>query len=785
MRSGSLAYLLTLATDDTSVPDAELLARFAGNGDAAAFELLVRRHADLVWRVCRCELPHDAHSAEDAFQTTFLVLARKAGSVRGSTVAGYLFRVARNAALRVRKRVGNVTEATLEMGVEPAEPNECSVAVIEEVERLPDKFRLPVLLCFFEDCTHVEAANRLGWAVGTVASRLARAKDRLRVRLTHRGMALPAILAGVSVPAATVRAAVMMATTPSAVPTLLSELSREVSIVMANAKAKWIGGGILATLLLTGSVGMMARTAGPGPEEPTPAAKVKPATKAPVPETPEAADLKKLQGVWRITKIENNRGVAPAKDIEPMRWEIVGSIVTAIDGPDEKRHKSRIALDASTSPKRITQTELTDDEDKPGRKIECIYELKGDTLRICMGDTRPTEFKVEQGVDGGLIELERMPDAVSELKKFQGRWRVTKLVGDPGIATAKEIESMRWEFTGDTISCQDGPGKEVKMKFTFDATKSPKQITMTAPPVPEAQVGTKLEGIYEFKDDTLRICFGKVRPTEFKVAKEGNDGLVELERLPKPEAKAPKKETPEAAELKKLQGVWRVTKLETTRGVAPAKEIEPMRWEFVGDTVFTIDGPEESQKLKMQVVIDVSKSPKQMIATGRTRTRESVVENKAEGIYELKGDTLRFCSSFPGKPLPTEFKVEKDSDTSLIEFERVPKGIRELKDLAGEWKYSAVQEGKELSTGTMDIYRDVIWITLGDKVEKAIVSLDSDNGFFDITPITAPAKPILGRFTWKDDKLTIYSGLPGAERPAEAKAGKGVTVAVMVRAVKK
>ena len=245
--------------------------------------------------------------------------------------------------------------------------------------------------------------------------------------------------------------------------------------------------------------------------------------------------------------------------------------------------------------------------------------------------------------------------------------------------------------------------------------------------------------------------------------------------------------------MKKLQGKWKVTRLETGRSIASAEEIEPIRCEIVGNTIFTINSREESQNMKMQIVLDLTKSPKQMMLTATRKPGlkpgEANVPYKSEGIYELKGDTLRFCSSDPGKPLPTGFKVEKDSDTSLIELERVPKGIRELKDLAGEWKYSAVQEGKELSTGTMDIYRDVIWITLGDKVEKAIVSLDSDNGFFDITPITgpiaAPAKPLLGRFTWKDDKLTIYSGLPGAERPAEAKTGKGVTVAVMVRAVKK
>ena len=526
MRSGSLAYLLTLASDDTSVPDAELLARFAGNGDATAFELLVRRHADLVWRVCRCELPHDAHSAEDAFQTTFLVLARKAGSVRGSSVAGYLFRVARNAALRVRKRVGNVAEATGEVGVEPAEPNEYSVAVIEEVERLPDKFRLPVLLCFFEDCTHVEAANRLGWAVGTVASRLARVKDRLRIRLTHRGMALPAVLAGASVPATTVRAAVMMATTPSAVPTLLAELSREVSIVMAQAKAKWIGGGILAALLLTSGVGMMARTASPGPEEPKPVAKVKPAAKAPVPETPEASELKTLQGVWRVTKIENNLGITTGKRTETMRWEIVGSTVTAIDGPGEnQRSKSRIALDGTKSPKRIAQTALTEPGDKPGRKIEGIYEVKGDNLRICFGE-------------------------------------------------------------------------------------------------------------------------------------EGK--------------------------------------------------------------------------------------------------------------------------------LPTEFKVEKGADMGLIELQRILESIRDLKDLAGEW--TLTPDGKPNDFATVDVYRDVIWMTHEGKTEKAIISLDAEKGFLDIAPITGPidsqGKPMLGRFTWKENKLTIYSGIPGAERPAEARAGNGVTVTLMERVKK-
>ena len=181
---------------------------------------------------------------------------------------------------------------------------------------------------------------------------------------------------------------------------------------MAHAKLKWIGGGVLAALLLTGGPGTMVLAAGPSPDEPKPAARDKPVAKAPEKETPEAAELKNLQGVWRVTKIETNRGVAPAKAIEPMRWQIVDSTIIVIDGPDDKqRNKSRIALDVTKSPKRITQTALTGPGEKPGRNIEGIYEVKSDKLRICFGEEGkdfPTEFKVVKGTDMGLIELERV-----------------------------------------------------------------------------------------------------------------------------------------------------------------------------------------------------------------------------------------------------------------------------------------------------------------------------------------------------------------------------------------
>lgn len=84
----------------------------------------------------------------------------------------------------------------------------------------------------------------------------------------------------------------------------------------------------------------------------------------------------------------------------------------------------------------------------------------------------------------------------------------------------------------------------------------------------------------------------------------------------------------------------------------------------------------------------------------------------------------------------------------------------------------------------MEIYRDMSWMTSGDNTERAIVVLDAEKGYFDFLSTTG-GKPQLGRFTWKDDKLTFYFGEPGATRPAKAKAGKGVAVLVMERIKKK
>jgi RNA polymerase sigma factor (sigma-70 family) len=184
--------------------DAELLDRFlagsAAAGDAAlaaeaAFAALVARHGPMVLGVCRRALA-DPNDIEDAFQATFLVLVRRARSVRvGDSLGRWLYGVARRVAAKAQARSKRAQVRSLPLGLEPvaSEPQadriELLAALDEEVSRLPENYRAPVILCDLEGLTHAEAAARLRWPVGTVSGRLSRARDLLKKRLVRRGMA--------------------------------------------------------------------------------------------------------------------------------------------------------------------------------------------------------------------------------------------------------------------------------------------------------------------------------------------------------------------------------------------------------------------------------------------------------------------------------------------------------------------------------------------------------------------------------------------------------------------
>ncbi len=210
--------------------DGPLLERFATlQGEVAelAFAALVARHGPMVWRVCRRVL-HDEHDAQDAFQATWLVLVRKAGSLRDpNSVGNWLFGVASRVALdaraassrRHRHEQQYAESQTDEAPAEDGDAHDLGAVLHEELRRLPERYRTPIVLCYLEGLSHEEAALRLGCPVGTVRSRLARGRERLRARLVRRGVvplagALTAMLArdaAASVPAALVYSTIQAA----------------------------------------------------------------------------------------------------------------------------------------------------------------------------------------------------------------------------------------------------------------------------------------------------------------------------------------------------------------------------------------------------------------------------------------------------------------------------------------------------------------------------------------------------------------------------------------------
>jgi RND family efflux transporter MFP subunit len=203
---GGLRWVQLAALGGDALTDADLLDRFISTGDAAAFEVLVWRHQRLVFGVCRRVL-QDVHDSEDAFQAAFLVLARKGRTIgRRDSIASWLYKVAYRCALSARaaraRRGGRELPLTaadepvaMSDAMHPAELHEWRAVLDEELGRLPARFREATVLCYLAGMSIDEAAVELGCRRGTVASRLARARERLRVQLGRRGVSLPASLA--------------------------------------------------------------------------------------------------------------------------------------------------------------------------------------------------------------------------------------------------------------------------------------------------------------------------------------------------------------------------------------------------------------------------------------------------------------------------------------------------------------------------------------------------------------------------------------------------------------
>ncbi len=261
--SGSvLLQLRTLFNEGAigALSDGQLLARFAtGRGEPRelAFAALVERHGPIVMRVCRSVLRDEA-AADDAFQATFLALARKAGSLwAADSLAPWLHQAAYRAAAHdrsatIRRRSHEHVAAALrpESVAPPDHANDDDLEKIihEEIDRLPGRFRVAVVLCDLEGRTHEQAALHLGCAVGTVKSRLARGRKKLRGRLVRRGVAPATALGAASaggaayaaVPTGLAESTVVYAAMAGAAPTPITVITEGVLKSMFVRKVKLV-----------------------------------------------------------------------------------------------------------------------------------------------------------------------------------------------------------------------------------------------------------------------------------------------------------------------------------------------------------------------------------------------------------------------------------------------------------------------------------------------------------------------------------------------------------------
>jgi RNA polymerase sigma factor (sigma-70 family) len=401
--------------------DRELLERFAAVRDELAFAELVRRHGPLVLGVCR-RLLRDHHDAEDAFQATFLVLAKKAGSVRWrGSVTSWLFEVAcrtarkaRGAAARRRALEGQVRAMRPSDPVPRPEPADAG-EVIEEFNRLPDHYRAPLLLCHVQGQTTEEAGRLLGCPAGTVKSRLARGRDLLRARLARRGVALPAgglavLVAQGAAPAAvpanlaetTVAAALRFAAGAPVGPAgaLAEGVMRMVFLNRLNLLA-----AVLTLGLLAGGLGAVLGVAAQGPtgQRPSPVARARAeaqprpeAKAAPGPEPAEALPKGALAVLGDLRL--RHEGPVPAAAFSPDGKLLAfadGLLVRLWDVPRErelpplKGHTQYVrclafARDGTTLATGSTDLTVRLWDARAGKQLQCLRGHTGDVVAVSL-----------------------------------------------------------------------------------------------------------------------------------------------------------------------------------------------------------------------------------------------------------------------------------------------------------------------------------------------------------------------------------------------------------------
>jgi RNA polymerase sigma factor (sigma-70 family) len=420
-----LGYLRNLAAGEAGrMPDRELVGEFIAGRDPGAFAALVSRHGPMIFHLCRRILRNE-HDAEDVFQATFLVLARRADAVRRrESVGGWLYEVACRLAVKARaaaaRRLARERHSSARESRDPLEEisvAEAQVILDQELARLPEKFRNPLVLCCLQGLARDEAARKLGWPASVVKSRLEQGRQRLRVRLARRGVALATVLgvtllggrATATVPAAlfdsTVHAAGVVAAGGAAAAVVSAQaaaLTNEVLNAMSLSKLKVLTVFALGVGLVASATGLLVdRTARAQPPATTPAASPPAAATEGEKKPAAATDQEKVQGTWEVVElVVKGEKVLPndrAKGLVIFQGDGFRFVITAKGEADLTRTSATVKLDPAKSPRTIDTT-ATEEANKAESSLG-IYELDGDDLTLCLANqraaARPTAFKGE------------------------------------------------------------------------------------------------------------------------------------------------------------------------------------------------------------------------------------------------------------------------------------------------------------------------------------------------------------------------------------------------------
>jgi RNA polymerase sigma factor (sigma-70 family) len=380
------------------VADAELLRRFADEHDETAFTLLVRRHGPMVLDVCRVVLGNHA-DAEDALQATFLVLARKAPSVRQpDSLAAWLhavaYRVARKALAQACRRRAHEARAADRESVVCDEPtwSEVRETVHAALAALGERYRAPLVLCYLRGLTQDQAADVLGLSPAALKKRLERGRQQLRVALGRRGLGPTALLAVTALPAApplppalaanTARAASIFvggSTHAVAIPASVLRLVCGSSVVTRTAKLMLLVLPAALGLALVGGPGYPAPPGSGAAQELTPVM-VRPADR---PDTRVARETDGLAGVWKVRQVETNgKPLASPAQLANTRLTFKEGRVAVTELPLPIIGDFAFRLGPTRRPKEIDVTFLAGPLED--RTFQGIYVIRQDEARICL-----------------------------------------------------------------------------------------------------------------------------------------------------------------------------------------------------------------------------------------------------------------------------------------------------------------------------------------------------------------------------------------------------------------